>query len=505
VADLPAIGLDEVAGNRYELERFLLGGRFDLYEDGNIIGGVGEGRALAEISYGKLILSCWGDEWSRSWRVVGLDAIPHGLRLSCTRQMGRIHCRLVATRGEQAPEFATDRKQFAAKLRALIESTLTRLRVRSAVVARNDAKHLSGSYVRMIIEESGETLAGIAVGELELQATIDGVLTAGIIWIEELRATSAAIERLLVFAPASHCDTLAGRLTMVDPRSCRATLFEFEGKAGSIRATAAYDQGDLVDRQRRRSRAIWPRTGYIPSGAETQVESIRALAPDLIEAHSKGSWINLSLRGLEIARVSARSARVEFGFGESRRRLTAGNRRELEAWVRRVASARDPSFAGRDELLLRAQSERWLESMIRRHPTCIDPTLDRRYVYSQVPTYRGEQRTFIDLLAATNGGRLVVIELKVTEDPDLPFQGLDYWMRVEWHRARGDFQRRGYFAGLEISDQVPLLYLVAPVFRFHAAIKLVAGSISGGVPTYRIGINESWRSGIKVLLSEKLN
>ncbi len=109
-----------------------------------------------------------------------------------------------------------------------------------------------------------------------------------------------------------------------------------------------------------------------------------------------------------------------------------------------------------------------------------------------MPAYRGEQRSFIDLLAATRDGRLVVIELKVAEDAEFPFQGLDYWLRIDWHRRRGDFTRRGYFKQLPLADRAPLLYLVAPVFRPE-------------VPVTRIGINDDWRGGVRVLLSERLN
>jgi hypothetical protein len=137
--------------------------------------------------------------------------------------------------------------------------------------------------------------------------------------------------------------------------------------------------------------------------------------------------------------------------------------------------------------------------------SAIDPALDPRFAYSQVPTYRGEQRTYIDLLGATRAGRLVVMELKVAEDAESPLQGLDYWMRVEWHRLRGDFARRGYFAGAATSDEPPLLYLIAPLFRFHKTTKAVARAISSRVPVYRIGINTDWRAGIRVLLSERLN
>jgi hypothetical protein len=97
------------------------------------------------------------------------------------------------------------------------------------------------------------------------------------------------------------------------------------------------------------------------------------------------------------------------------------------------------------------------------------------------------------------------MELKVSEETEFPLQGLDYWLRVEWHRARGDFHRRGYFEGLSLIDAPPLLYLVAPLFRFHETTKLIAGAIHERVPVYRIGLNEDWRREVRVLLRERLN
>ena len=156
-------------------------------------------------------------------------------------------------------------------------------------------------------------------------------------------------------------------------------------------------------------------------------------------------------------------------------------------------------------MIYRFQPERWLESIISRDVTAVDSTLDPSICLLASSDLSWGSRTFIDLLAATRRGRLVVMELKVTEETEFPFQALDYWLRVEWHRSRGDFQRRGYFEGLNLIDAPPLLYLIAPLFRFHETTKLIAESIHERVPVYRIGINEDWRKGVRVLLRERLN
>ena len=68
---------------KYELELFRLGGPFDLYEEDRQVGVVEPGCYDAHFSYGKLVLSCWGEGWSRSWRVTGFIASTDRLLLKC--------------------------------------------------------------------------------------------------------------------------------------------------------------------------------------------------------------------------------------------------------------------------------------------------------------------------------------------------------------------------------------------------------------------------------------
>jgi hypothetical protein len=491
---------------KYELELFLLGGPFDLYEDDRLIATVEHRRASADVSYSKLILSCWGEGWSRSWRVINCEATSQYLRLQCTKQMGRTACVLKLSRGQVTRDAAITRDDFTSRLAAIIESNFTTMRVERAVAARYDRQHLSGVHARLVINDQGKVIAGIGVGERESQSNVDAALGAGIIWLDILRRKNTSINRLMIFAPSHRTDTIATRLTAVRAAGANVSLYEADESQGVARPVAAFDQGDLGDHLRRAAaRARWPRERALSPEVIALVDSIRRLAPHLIETRQRGGSVLLSIRGLEFARVSTARNHVEFGPGESKERLDPGNQSRLKELVAEVMAKRDADSDHRNDPIFRAQSERWLESIIRRDVSALDPSLDPRHVYSQVPAYRGEQRSFIDLLAVTREGRLVVIELKVAEDAEFPFQGLDYWLRVEWHRLRGDFQRRGYFDGMKLADAAPLLYLVAPLFRFHATTTLVASSICERVPVYRVGINENWRAGVRALLNERLN
>src|SRR5947209_6710537 len=94
--------VEDLSRIRYELERFMLGGAFELCEDSRHLTTVEAGCAAAEISYGKLVLSCWGEGWSRAWRVLRATITPQVLHLECARQMGRVTCALELRRGEVA-------------------------------------------------------------------------------------------------------------------------------------------------------------------------------------------------------------------------------------------------------------------------------------------------------------------------------------------------------------------------------------------------------------------
>jgi hypothetical protein len=93
------------------------------------------------------------------------------------------------------------------------------------------------------------------------------------------------------------------------------------------------------------------------------------------------------------------------------------------------------------------------------------PHLDPKHVYTQVPAIAGaSDRGMLDLLGVTADGRLAVLELKAQDDLHFALQGLDYWIRVRHHHREtadpntglGEFQRHGYFRGVELSPLPPI-------------------------------------------------
>jgi hypothetical protein len=149
--------------------------------------------------------------------------------------------------------------------------------------------------------------------------------------------------------------------------------------------------------------------------------------------------------------------------------------------------------------LSRAHEERWLESNLLADICRLIPSIDTRYVYPQVPSFVGAERNIIDLLTVTTQGRLVIIEIKASSDPDLPFQALDYWIAVERHRKAGDFQSKGYFPGCSLRDEPAILILVAPLLAYHKTASRMISMFPPDLPLMEIGINQAWKRQIKVL------
>lgn len=136
------------------------------------------------------------------------------------------------------------------------------------------------------------------------------------------------------------------------------------------------------------------------------------------------------------------------------------------------------------------------------------PHLDPKHVYTQVPAIAGaSDRGMLDLLGVTADGRLAVLELKAHDDLHFALQGLDYWIRVRHHHREtadpntglGEFQRHGYFRGVELSPLPPRLYLVAPALHIHPATETVLRYLSPAVEWNLLALDERWRQQIRVV------
>jgi len=363
--------------------------------------------------------------------------------------------------------------------------------------------------------------AVIAVNAAETQATVDGILTLGVLWLAHCRENAGGrrlYRGLRLIVPHGMAALTLSRLAWMNADAAQWELWEFDEKTEELEQRDAADHGNVTTRLIHAPSEANARERFAAAAARVMALLPEAMREAVEQRVRSGAEMAFLLHGLEFARVRMgyagesfnRVQEVSFGAGANETPLTDENAGELRELVARLFARRVESSSGggdRRDPLYRMQPERWLESVLRRDISRIDAHLDPAHVYTQVPAFQASDRGMLDLLSVDKDGRLAVIELKADEDLHLALQGLDYWVRVRWHHQQnpdaasglGEFQRHGYFGGVRLAEGAPRLYLVAPALRVHPATEVVLRYLSPRVDWVLVAIDERWRRQVKVV------
>jgi hypothetical protein len=513
---------EESAKARYEIERAMIGcAEMSLFIGDVQTATLTRGNFEFGVEWGKLIFAWWDEGVSQSWRVTAYEIDRGELRLRVTRGMSgeatlmtlRDPAKWLELRERENPLPGERRRVYAETLSRLITKSFDGAKIQRATIGSSRSRSGVSRYARLVLKSGGETALAIGASEAESQADVESMVAAGLVGLaaynEKLDEKDRA-KRLWLCLPKGRSQTVMERVALLDVShlGARIECLEVDEEGEEMKNVRPATQDELLNSHPRE--AIWP-------GASTPDkrwrERIVNLAPDLIETRrdARSGRERFEIKGLEFARQTA-GGRVKFGVagapseGEANLvALTESNFGELESLVREIARYRSADCLERRHLFYLLRAEAWLESLLRSDIRRLDATFDDRFVYSQIPAWRADERSVIDLLTVNHEGRLAVIEIKAAEDPQLPLQGTDYWLRVEQGRLRNEFKKRGLFEGVAIADQSPLLYLVAPRLRFHRTFATVARCVSPRIEAYRIGVNTNWREGVKVHTRERIN
>ncbi len=454
------------------------------------------------VQFDKVLLEVWNPARSivrrveeiayRDHKKLGLFVRKPGGRGTSTLEVRETSVRLRAVPAEA-------RSRYRRQLLAVLENEYPGWKF-ERVSHRSDREHsFSAWYTRGLARRGTTAWAFLGLPPEESSAAADAQLAFGLVWLDWLRgrAEKSPVGGLKLFVPRGTVELAAHRAAYLNPRALHAELFEWQPGDSKPAAVDLKDYGNVATRlaPRRQGEAL----------LERHLDLIRNLLGEFfaqvdIVPDAAANTLSLRVLGLEVARIEGLLApRVLFGLEGSYRRLGPDDRPALLEFLSRViqirrAGSRDPS-----DDFFRLQGERWLESLLARDVTKVDPTLLPDCVYPQVPAFSGQDRGVIDILTATNRGRLAVIELKLDEDINLPFQGLDYWLRVRWLHERGQFQEFGYFPGIKLIPDPPLLYLVSPAFRFHSTSDRIIRYLAPSVEVVKVGVNQQWRTRVEVL------
>ena len=498
-----------------------------LLEDGRLLFDMRLARYSVTESHGRCLLQFWSEERNLVRTVLEIQPRAHSLRV-LTRKMGALRpqaLELVPSSDRRTP---TSRDSSRRNYQRLLERVLSRAFLGAKLDGFRsgmDLEHSFGpAYVRGRLLRGTAADAVIGVGEAESSATIDGILTLGILWLDYCREKTDARRHfggLIIIVPKTCWRTTAERMAWLNHAAAEFQLFTLDERSEELDSVDFRDTGNQTARlihafsteaalERCRS-GVHRIMELLPSGAQARIEIRPRSATELA----------LSLHGLEFARVRCGAAlhsfapqeEITFGAGANETPLTDETEDLCRELCARLFASRHRDGTHKDPLF-RMQPERWLEADFRSGLSELLPSLRNDVLYSQVPALSAGDRGMLDLLTLDRNGRLTVIELKADEDLHLPLQALDYWIRVRALNAdrqrthAGDrplsaFEREGYFPGCEVSELPPSLLLAAPALRIHPANLPVLRYLSPEVDWELIALSEHWRQELKIMFRKR--
>ena len=509
------------------IEDFLAGNASAvLLEDGRVLFDMRLSRYSLTQDHGRCTLHLWSEERNLVRRVINTVPRKGSLRLATMRfgQTKPQMLELVSAPDRRTPTARdTTRRRYAATLERALLRSFPGWAADSFSVSMDLEQSFGPAYARGVLHRGQDAWAVAGVNADESPATVDGILTVGILWLQLCRERAGGrrlFRGLRMVLPKGTAATTLARLAWLRTDAAQWELYELEERTEELIERDAADTGNLVTKLLHAPDPVLAQERFGDA-----VQQALALVPDAMRAKVEqrlrsSTELALLLHGLEFARIRqsasansfARVTETTFGAGAQETVLDAQSEPMLREFVQRLFLRRHAGGSHKDPLF-RMQPEAWLESSLRQN---IGPLTDGQgslsqfntdHVYAQVPAFQASDRGMLDLLTVTQEGRLAVLELKADEDMHFALQGLDYWLRVRWHHTQtvdastglGTFQRHGYFPGMRLSPEAPRLYLVAPSLRIHPATQTVLRYFKPEVDWTLLGLGEKWRQEMKVI------
>ena len=496
----------------HTLESYLAGSRNAVVlEDGAALFDLRRSKYSLSGECGKCLLHLWSDERNTVRRVLAAEEKKGSLQLTVQR-MGQARPSKLEICRSQDPRTPTSRKAarlaYQGQLQRMMERAFPEFRVAHMTTGANLEQSFGPVYARGLLRRGQSAFAVFGVNAQETQSSIDASLTFAILWLDLCRKIHAAklhVEGVKLFVPAGTADLVRARMAHLNQSAAKWRLYSVNEREDSLAELDCRDCGNVDTRLVPYPDEAAARERFAPAVAE-----IQAVLPEAETAILSAGEIAFRHQGLEFARArwvpEAGSFRnrneIVFGLSAEETTLTDRTRERFIRHVHEIAEVRHAE-GPRDHPLFRLHPERWLERLALKDVHVLDRRLDPNCAYSQMPAFSASDRAMIDVLAVTREGRLAVLELKAEEDIHLPLQGLDYWSRVTWHHARGEFQRYGYFPNRELSPAAPLLLLVAPALHIHPATDTLLRYLSPEIEWMLLGIDERWRENLRVIFRKR--
>ncbi len=475
------------------------------------------------IAQKRLMLSYWNEAGTIAWRITGWEWTGAKLLLDATRNLNRTRAVLeIIPRASAKTITATvsaTRRAVCEQLANLAARQTENAQIEKAQLSAGVRRDEPGRYARIILS-SRATRERIAVTGYVTESNAgdaDALLSSALLWFLRARARAARpqVRKLWLIVNRECLAAVTQRVALLrDELRDQIAVHEIDDDWQTLTHVAPLKEVGLWPEAS--TRVLRPARKYSPGDVAREIIALAPAAIDVVRARYGET---LRYHGLAFARVRRVMNQEHMWFGtenKHRRLLSNDTTKEFGKLLEDLIEHRHAKATDNRHALYRAAPEAWLESMLRRDITRLDPGLIIAPLHAQ---FRAAQTSStvndnadplsaarpIDLLALRRDGRLVVIELKVNEDREHVLQGVDYWHRVEAYRRRGEIAHAKLFGDAVIADEAPLVYLVAPTLRFHRAFQTLAQCITPRIEIYRFDLNEDWRACVRVMRRARVN
>src|SRR6202049_4367593 len=157
------------------------------------------------------------------------------------------HAQLEFVAGVPRESRRIEREQFSSRLRRILTDHFPDETVESLATSADLQHSISGSYTRGLVRRGSEAYAVLAASPKEDAATIDGILTFGLIWLQLTRdrARRYSVHGLRLFLPRGSSSVTAHRMAaLASPQEVE--LYEYEPLYGRVQRIARSSAGNLA-------------------------------------------------------------------------------------------------------------------------------------------------------------------------------------------------------------------------------------------------------------------
>lgn len=389
-----------------------------VFEDGRAVFDLRAAKYTLSTEHGRCTLHLWSGERSLVRTLAGATPKANRLRLATVR-FGHANTKLLEFVAERGRKLRGERDQARTRYVALLERVLGNAFNGWKPDGFRTAMDLEASfgpaYARGSLVRGNQAWAVVGVNHGESGPLIDGVLTAGILWLHACRERAAGRRLyggLRVIVPKGTAVLTLARMAWLDAKKAAWELYELDEKNEELVQRELDDTGNLRTRLVHHPDEAAARERFA-AAIEKVMELVPAEERERVDLHLRSAAeLAFLLHGLEFARARLSVAQrgfkhaveVTVGVGAEEtavdettraqlaefvrdlfarrtvRRLEANARRSSPLLSRRIGATQTAAHSrlsarsrigaearnATQDPLYRAAPERWLESVLRR-------------------------------------------------------------------------------------------------------------------------------------------